>query len=115
MTSASWSKLLHALRAQQADFSTVLNWINQHYDYTPQAFHNGSVFNASGQNEGACRVFALAQLLKLSEADTLLCFAEHYVAVLATPEGCDHANIRAFMVSGFAGLRLDDAALTAKT
>lgn len=114
MTTSTWSTLLNDLRAQQVVFSTVITWINQHYDFTPQAFHNGMVSNAIGQNEGACRVFALAQLLGLSEPDTLLCFAEHYTSVLAAPEGSDHANIRAFMVSGFAGLRFDAAALTAK-
>lgn len=115
MTTLSWPTLLNELRAQNASFSTVIAWISQHYSYTPCAFSNGATNNAAGENEGACRVFAFAQLHNLSEQDTLLCFAEHYAAVVATPNGSDHANIRAFINTGWAGIRFDGAALAAKS
>jgi hypothetical protein len=114
MTTQTWPTLLDDLRAQNAAFSTVIAWINQHYSYTPCAFSNGAANNAAGENEGACRVFAFAQLNKMSEQDTLLCFAEHYTAVLATPNGSDHANIRAFMSTGWTGIRFDGVAMVAK-
>jgi hypothetical protein len=41
-------------------------------------------------------------------------FAEHYQAVLASPEAQDHANIRNFMQHGWAGVRFASAALVAK-
>lgn len=115
MQTAYWQPLIDDLRAQRANFSTVIAAINAQFNYTPQAFSNGEVHNHAGQNEGACRVFAFAQAIDLSVADTLLCFAEHYAAVLATPAGSDHANIRAFMVTGWPGIRFDGIVLTAKT
>lgn len=114
MTTQTWSTLLDDLRAQKAAFSTVIAWINQHYSYTPCAFSNGAANNAAGENEGACRVFAFAQLNRLSEQDTLLCFAEHYASVLAKPNDSDHANIRAFMNTGWSGIRFNGVALIAK-
>lgn len=111
MTTHTWPTLLDDLRAQRAAFSSIISWINQHYSYTPCAFRNGATNNAAGENEGACRVFAFAQLNALSEQDTLLCFAEHYAAVLATPDGSDHTNIRAFMSTGWAGIRFDGVVL----
>jgi HopJ type III effector protein. len=33
-------------------------------------------------------------------------FAEHYAAVLATPEATDHQNIRQFMQNGWDGIDL---------
>lgn len=114
MTTQTWSTLLDDLRAQKAAFSTVIAWINQHYSYTPCAFSNGAANNAAGENEGACSVFAFAQLNRLSEQDTLLCFAEHYASVLAKPNDSDHANIRAFMNTGWSGIRFNGVALIAK-
>lgn len=107
--------LLRAVRAKTATFADVLAHIQTHYDYSPTAFRNGNAANSAGQNEGACRVFAYAQLVGLSENDTLLCFAEHYASVLASPSGSDHANIRAFMDSGWAGIAFDTPALRART
>ncbi|MEO6698593.1 MAG: HopJ type III effector protein [Paraperlucidibaca sp.] len=115
MTTQTWPTLLNDLRAHRAKFSTVIAFINQHYAYAPQAFSNGVARNAAGQNEGACRVFAFAQLIGLSEQDTLLCFAEHYASVIATPNADDHANIRAFMISGWHGVRFEMPALTKKS
>ena len=66
----------------------------------PHAAHN-----AAGQNSGSCKVFSFAQVEGLDATQTLALFAEHYRAVLATPQAQDHANIRNFMQHGFAGLR----------
>lgn len=115
MSTQTWPSLLDDLRAQRVEFSIVIAWINQHYDYLPQIFSNGGVSNAAGQNEGACRVFAFAQLVGLSEQDTLLCFAEHYTSVIATPHAGDHANIRAFSISGWQGVKFEKPALTKKS
>ena len=107
--------LLDAVAQGRADFVAVLAHIDAHYAFTPTAFDNGSAHNAAGQNSGSCKVFSFAQMEGLDAAQTLSLFAEHYRAVLATPEQEDHANIRNFMQHGFAGLRFAGVALVAKT
>ena len=95
-------------RGEPLAFADVLATIARHYDYTPTAFANGTgerrFVNAAGENEGSCKVFAFARLHGLDEAATLALFGEHYRHVLATPEGSDHRNIRAFMRDGWAGI-----------
>ncbi len=111
-------QLLADLRAQRCDFEDTLTWIARHYDYTPTAFDNGldeaCVRNAAGQNEGACRVFALGLAANLSAEDTLLCFGRHLRDVLADPAGSNHANIRQFQRHGWAGIKFHGQALQAK-
>jgi hypothetical protein len=86
-------------------FAETLEFIAEHYDYQPSAFTNGSVENAAGQNEGSCKVLGLALLEGLSTEEALHAFGEHYRAVLATPDGSDHGNIRALMENGLGGVR----------
>ena len=50
--------------------------------------------------------------LGLSDTQTLQCFAEHYQAVLDSPEGSEHANIRSLMKQGLAGVRFERQPLT---
>lgn len=92
-------------------FQEVQAVIAQHYDYTPTRFSNGGVVNEAGVNEGSCRIFAFARLQGLTEAQTLALFGEHYRAVLAHPEGSNHANVRAFMKSGWQGVSYEGDAL----
>ena len=112
-------QLLADLRVQRCDFEDTLAWIAEHYDYQPAAFDNGldadTVHNAAGQNEGACRVFALGLAANLGPEDTLLCFGRHLRDVLADPAGSSHANIRQFQRHGWAGIRFHTKALHAKT
>ena len=93
-------------RLQQDDyaFSETLAFVAAHYDYKPSAFRNGDVENAAGQNEGSCKTLGLAKLEGLSDQEALLAFGEHYRSVLQTPEGSDHANIRALIAHGLAGV-----------
>ena len=107
--------LLADVAAGSADFAAVLAHIDAHYDFTPTAFDNGSAHNAAGQNSGSCKVLSFAQIEGLDAAQTLSLFAEHYRAVLATPQAQDHANIRNLMQHGLAGVRLAGVALQAKT
>jgi hypothetical protein len=93
-------------------FADTLAFIATGYDYEPQAFQNGDVQNAAGQNEGSCKTLGLALLEGLSDEEALLAFGEHYRSVLATPEGSDHANIRALMVHGLAGVKFAQQPLT---
>lgn len=106
-------------RPQSLDFKIVIDTINAHYHYTPARFTNGrgddKVINEAGTNEGSCRIFAFALLQGLSPNQTLALFGDFYRKdVLGNPEGTDHANIRAFMRHGWAGIHFDTPALQAK-
>lgn len=109
---------LNTLRSSLASgehvFADTLGFIAANYSYQPQAFNNGGVENAAGQNEGSCKTLGLALLEGLSRDEALLAFGEHYRAVLATPEGSDHGNIRALMKSGLDGVRFDGEPLKRK-
>ncbi|EKT4466595.1 HopJ type III effector protein [Pseudomonas putida] len=107
---------LTSLRASLASgehvFADTLAFVATHYSYQPQAFDNGGVANAAGQNEGSCKTLGLALLEGLSDQEALLAFGEHYRSVLATPEGSDHANIRALIKHGLAGVKFTAQPLT---
>ncbi|MDM1758367.1 MULTISPECIES: HopJ type III effector protein [unclassified Acinetobacter] len=106
--------LLTQLAAGEAQFSDVLAFIEARYTHTPTAFQNGQQHNASTENQGSAKVFSFAQLNGLDQAQTLSLFAEHYAAVLASPEATDHQNIRQFMQNGWEGIKFESNALTAK-
>lgn len=108
------SALLIALKEGTSTFSEVLEFIAHHYLHQPTAFKNGDAYNEATQNQGSARVFAFAQINNLSAEDTLYLFAEHYRAVLASPEGTDHQNIRQFMVHGWSGIVFEGEALIPK-
>lgn len=110
------SELLSTLKdnADTLAFADVINVIDAGYAYTPTAFSNGLVNNDAGQNGGSCKVFSFAQRHQLDADDTVKLFAEHYRKVVASPDDTDHANIRAFLQSGWEGIRFSGAALAAK-
>ncbi|MEN1835171.1 HopJ type III effector protein [Pseudomonas lijiangensis] len=95
-------------------FADTLAFIAAGYDYQPQAFNNGGVENAAGQNEGSCKTLGLALLEGLSDEETMLAFGEHYRSVQATPEGTDHGNIRALIAHGLAGVKFEGEPLKRK-
>jgi len=104
-------------KAQQGTlaFAETIAFIDTHYQYRPSRFVNGEVVSEPGKNEGSCKIFAFAQLQAFSEQETLNCFGDYYRAdVLLHPEGSDHANIRQFMKTGWAGIQFDTEPLTAK-
>ncbi|MFX6035677.1 HopJ type III effector protein, partial [Acinetobacter baumannii] len=75
---------------------------------------NGTQVNAATENQGSAKVLSFAQLNRLSEADTLQLFAEHYDDVIATPGAANHQNIRQFMQNGWKGVHFESEALTEK-
>lgn len=97
--------LLVSLDSGEHLFADTLAFIAAGYDYQPQAFTNGNVENAAGQNEGSCKTLGLALLEGLSDEQALLAFGEHYRSVVATPEGSDHGNIRALIANGLAAVK----------
>lgn len=99
-------------------FEATMQVIAEHYTYQPTTFSNGlnedTVVNAAGTNEGSCKIFAFAKLEGLDKEQTLGCFGGFYRDVLATPQGTDHGNIRAFMKHGWDGISFEGEALTRK-
>lgn len=91
---------LTQLQDENFQFETTLAFIEQHYTYTASAFSNGDVLNSINENQGSCKVFALAQLLQLSQTQALKCFGQHYRDVLATPEVDNHHNLRRILKEG---------------
>ncbi|RAJ08345.1 HopJ type III effector protein [Chitinophaga skermanii] len=106
--------LLGQLKANTIVFKDVIAFIENHYIAQPTAFKNGDAYNEATQNQGSAKVFSFAQIHNLSKEDTLLLFAEHYQAVLNTPEATDHQNIRQFMAHGWEGIQFEGTALTSK-
>ena len=88
-------------------FADSLAFIEQHYHYQPSGFHNGPLYNSAEQNQGSCRILAMALDLGLNDQQALQCFAEHYQSVLSDPEGNTHANIRTLMQHGLAAVHFD--------
>ena len=107
-------ELLQQLKAKQKNFKDVLAFIEEGYNYAPSSFQNGLQSNAENENQGSARVLYFAQLNNLSAEDTLILFAEHYDAVLASPEAADHQNIRQFMINGWDGVQFEKTVLSAK-
>jgi hypothetical protein len=95
-------------------FGETMEIIDALYDFTPSGFSNGNTRNEAGENNGSCKLFAFAQLNEFTEAQTLACFGEFFRAVLATPDGNDHQNIRNFMKTGWAGIKFDAPTLLKK-
>ncbi|MDO4699269.1 MAG: HopJ type III effector protein [Moraxella sp.] len=114
MGNTNISRLLHGIDTGTLVFKDVLAFIDANYTYRPVEFYNGEVHNAAGSNEGSAKVFSLAKIHGLNQSDTLKLFAEHYKAVLDTPSGTDHANIRNFIHYGWQGFGLPINALTAR-
>jgi len=104
---------------EKIEFDQVMQVIEENYNYTPTRFTNGEgcdqVTNEAGSNEGSCKIFSFAQLNNLNEKQTLACFGHYYREdVLAHPDNTDHANIRNFIKSGWAGIHFKGIALTEK-
>ncbi|MBJ9978133.1 HopJ type III effector protein [Pseudomonas sp. S75] len=104
--------LRRSLASGEHAFADTLAFIAAHYRYAPQAFSNGGVENAAGQNEGSCKTLGLALLEGFSDQEALLAFGEHYRSVVATPEGSDHGNIRALIAHGLPGVSFAAQPLT---
>ncbi len=101
--------------ADEIQFSDVIAFIDEHYDFTPTKFTNGNTVNEAGQNNGSCKVFSFAQLNDLSAQETLNLFGEFYREdVLKNPDGTDHQNIRNFIKSGWQGISFEGKALKRK-
>ena len=97
-------------------FPETIALIDEHYDFIPTTFDNGTQHNAPGENSGSCKVFAFAQLQNLSQAETLACFGAYYFEeVLSNPEGTNHQNIRNFIKTGWDGIQFEGEALTLKS
>lgn len=97
---------------EQIDFNETIAYIDEHYDFTPTAFKNGEVYNEANQNNGSCKIFSFAKILRLSQEQTLHLFGDFYRKdVLEFPENNDHQNIRNFIKFGWEGVDFEGEAL----
>lgn len=97
------------------EFSTVIEVIDQEFEFTPTQFQNGEITNGAGENNGSCKILSFAQRVGLSQQDTLACFGQFYRHdVLDHPDNTDHQNIRNFIRFGWQGVRFSGNALKAK-
>ena len=103
--------LIQNLKENKTQFSEVISFIDENYNYTATAFKNGEVYNESNQNQGSVKVFTFAKMNGLTKEDTLSLFAEHYQSVLQTPTETNHQNIRQFMENGWEGIEFEGEAL----
>lgn len=107
------SKLKQA--PQTVEFQDTMAVIEANYYVTASAFANGDLNNGADENQGSCKLLALAKLHDLSESATLACFGHYYREdVLRHPDASDHQNIRNFMQSGWAGVSFENTPLKAK-
>ena len=105
---------LQPLQQDNFVFETTLEFIETYFNFTPSAFNNGGVQNSKEQNQGSCKVFALAQLLNLTQQQTLRCFGQHYRDVVATPEVDNHHNLRRVLKDGLENITFDQFPLELK-
>jgi hypothetical protein len=94
------------------EFSDSILLIDTLYEFTPTGFRNGNASSSLEQNHGSCKILTFAQLQGLNEQQTLLCFGDFYQAVVKSPDGDDHQNIREFMANGWSGVVFEGLALT---
>jgi hypothetical protein len=100
---------------ESISFTDTIATIEENYTFTPTAFQNGEQHNATGENSGSCKLFAFAQLQKLSAAETLACFGAYYFEeVLGDPNGTNHQNIRNFIKTGWDGIQFEGEVLVKK-
>lgn len=95
-------------------FPDTIEYIDEHYMFTPTVFKNGNQFNLAGENNGSCKLFAYAKQKQLTKQETLELFGQYYQDVLNTPEGTDHQNIRNFILFGWEGIHFEGVALVKK-
>ncbi|KAL1522482.1 hypothetical protein AB1Y20_017470 [Prymnesium parvum] len=85
----------------QITFKEAIAAIEEEYDVLEVPFSVGAVASQAGQNMGSAKILSLGKVGGLNAEETLALFGEIYRAVLDTPEGTDHPNIRAFMAGGW--------------
>jgi len=108
------SDFLQQLTNADFQFETTLTFIEQNFNFTPSAFDNGGVVNSIEQNQGSCKVFALAELINLNQQQALACFGQHYRDVLATPEVDNHHNLRRVLKEGLDNITFNQFPLELK-
>ncbi len=108
------NEFLTQLTQPDFQFETTLAFIENNYNFTPSAFNNGGVINSAEQNQGSCKVFALATLLNFSKDQTLACFGQHYRDVVATPNVDNHHNLRRIVKEDVDNISFDQFPLEQK-
>ena len=97
------------------EFSDVIDFIDENYEFKPVQFSNGKLINEIDENNGSCKIFSFSKLHSFSKEQTLALFGKFYrVDVLQNPNGIDHQNIRNFMEFGWSEIKFSNEALVKK-
>lgn len=106
-------QLLAQLAHSEHTFAQTLAFIEQHFNYQASGFKFAQLESNSEQNQGSCKIFALAQLLNLTQAQTLLCFGEHYRHLNNTAQD-SHLNLRQLAKIGRINIEFEHFPLSLK-
>lgn len=104
---------LQSIESDAHSFADTLAFIDRWFHYSPSAFDFHELHSTADQNQGSCKILALAQLLKLSPQQALLCFGEHY-RQLNMSEETTHLNLRKLAQQGLTEIHFERFPLTQK-
>ncbi|KAA0445241.1 MAG: HopJ type III effector protein [Candidatus Thioglobus sp.] len=96
------------------NFEQLIKLIDDNFNHTPASFINGELQNSADENQNSAKLFCFAAMNNLTNLEVLHCFGQHYQAVLSSPEGSSHPNIRNFITYGWEGLKFDSPVLAKK-
>ena len=110
---AAFAHFLQALKRPEHSFNETLSFIETWFNFTPSAFSFGELSSSPEQNQGSCKILALAQCCSLTQEQALQCFGEHYRHLADSPAS-SHLNLRRLQHSGLTEIHFEHFPLTAK-
>lgn len=106
-------RFLDDIQQPNHQFADSLAFIEHWFNYHPSAFSIGQQHNLATENQGSCKIFALAQLLSLTQQQALLCFGEHSRNLPLLPQG-SHLNLRQLAKEGLSQIQFEHFPLQRK-
>lgn len=110
---AALAHFLQALKQPEHSFNDTLSFIDAWFNVTPSAFSFGELVSSSEQNQGSCKILALAKCCSFTKEQALQCFGEHYRQLHNSPAS-SHLNLRRLEHSGLREIQFEYFPLTAK-
>ena len=92
-------------RGESVTFKETIDFLDTHYFYFEVPFKNGPLYSKPNENTGTAKILSFGLMTRMTEAQTLAMFGEIYRNL--SPDGTDHANIRQFIKTGFAGVSFE--------
>lgn len=92
-------QFLANLANPQHRFADTLKFIDDWFVYSPSTFSFHQLHSQANENQGSCKILALAQFAQLTPQQALLCFGEHYRQLPQLPLD-SHLNLRQLAKQG---------------